>query len=117
MQVPIGGDGKTNLKVFGTDFFWPCPSGNPYFDLIPEETDIVITHGPAMGFVDGNGGGCPSLLKRIKEIRPRLVVCGHIHSAHGVIEGTGDLEGVTFVNAAICLDGYKVGWEPIVIDL
>lgn len=25
---------RADFEVFGTDFFWPCPSGNPYFDQI-----------------------------------------------------------------------------------
>jgi len=111
------------LKIFGTQFFWPCPSGNPYFDQIPEGTDVVIAHGPAQGYVDGQGmkleggGGCPSLLQRVRAIRPTLVVCGHIHSAHGVKQGEEELHKTTFVNAAQCKDGYSIGWTPIVVSI
>jgi len=43
--------------------------------------------------------GCPELLKVAAKRRPQLVVGGHIHGAHGVEEGKGELCGVTFVNA------------------
>lgn len=49
--------------------------------------------------------------------RPRLVVSGHMHGAHGVAEGVDMCNGVTFVNAAICRDGYSAGWDPVVIEI
>lgn len=60
---------------------------------IPDNTDILVLHGPPKGYGDkvlrvlpGEDGnvGSPSLLKRIQEIKPRLVVFGHIHPGHGV---------------------------------
>jgi len=39
-----------SVGIYGTDFFWPCPSSNPYYDLIPKEgVDILVAHGPAKG--------------------------------------------------------------------
>ncbi|GAB5365330.1 hypothetical protein AAMO2058_001048500 [Amorphochlora amoebiformis] len=100
------------VKIYGTDFFWPCPSGNPYYGEIPQGVDIVISHGPAKGYVDG-GCGCPSLAKHIKRVRPRLLIGGHVHSAHGVTD-----DGyTTYVNAAICKEGYSAGWEAVVVDI
>jgi predicted phosphodiesterase len=111
----IGEDSSKMINIYGTDFYWPCEQ-NPYYDFIPFGVDIIISHGPAYGFVD-EGCGCKSLLEKVKVLKPKLFVCGHIHSAHGVTRGEGDFEGITFVNAAICNHGYRVGWEPIVIDL
>mmetsp|Transcript_1076 Transcript_1076/g.3043 ORF Transcript_1076/g.3043 Transcript_1076/m.3043 type:complete len:300 (+) Transcript_1076:61-960(+) len=104
------------LRVFGTDFCWPMKTHSPLYALIPWRTEIVVAHGPARGFVDNNMG-CKALLWRMGAIRPKLVVSGHIHEAHGVRRGIGTLRGTTFVNAANCRGGYKVGWEPIVINL
>jgi len=105
------------LLVFGTDFFWPCPTGNPYYEQIPKNVDIIISHGPASGHVDGNGG-CPSLLEYVKKLTPQLVVCGHVHRAHGVTQGTGELQNTTFVNAANCVEGgYILGFDPIVVTV
>lgn len=58
------------------------------WDLIPDDTDIVVLHGPPLGYGDlspyGNEHcGSPSLLKRIEDIQPKLVIYGHIHSGYG----------------------------------
>jgi len=108
--------GTSSLKVFGTDFYWPARGNNPYFDQIPEGVDILVCHGPAKGFCDGDRG-CDSLIEHIWRVKPRLVVSGHIHSAHGIDQGSKTC-GITFVNAAICCgEEYALGWEPIVVDL
>jgi len=54
---------------------------------IPTNTDILITHGPAYGILDKTltekNAGCPELLQRIKEIKPKYHICGHIHESYG----------------------------------
>jgi Icc-related predicted phosphoesterase len=66
--------------------------------LIPEGTDILITHTPPLGYGDRVGGdtrvGCEELLKRVRVVRPRLHVFGHIHEDRGMWQA----EGTTFVN-------------------
>jgi Icc-related predicted phosphoesterase len=52
------------------------------FDFPP--VDIVLSHGPPRGILDGPGRwGSPGLLKYIERHQPRLVVCGHIHEEGG----------------------------------
>ena len=80
---------------------------------------MVISHGPAAGFVDSGEGetatGCPDLAKQLRErIQPRLFVCGHIHSAHG--ELLDKESGTHFVNAASVKRGGGL-YEPIVVEL
>eukprot|EP00670_Eutreptiella_braarudii_P027067 CAMPEP_0174385614 /NCGR_PEP_ID=MMETSP0811_2-20130205/126720_1 /TAXON_ID=73025 ORGANISM="Eutreptiella gymnastica-like, Strain CCMP1594" /NCGR_SAMPLE_ID=MMETSP0811_2 /ASSEMBLY_ACC=CAM_ASM_000667 /LENGTH=227 /DNA_ID=CAMNT_0015539995 /DNA_START=17 /DNA_END=697 /DNA_ORIENTATION=+ len=104
------------LKVYGTQFCWPCKGINPYWDQIEADTDVLVTHGPALGYVDGDVG-CPALLQQIQKVRPRLVVSGHIHGAHGLADGKGRASGTRFVNAAICGTGYKAAWDPLVVQL
>lgn len=104
------------LNVYGTDFCWPMRQHSPWYAKIPRLTDIVIAHGPAKGLVDGRMG-CTALLWEMARVRPRLVVSGHIHEAHGICRGRGTLRGTTFVNAANCKDGYSVGWDAVVVDL
>lgn len=62
------------------------------WDLIPDDTDVLILHGPPRGFGDfaprvneagGEHTGSPSLLKKIEKIKPKLVIAGHIHSGYG----------------------------------
>ncbi|CAK3826794.1 related to phosphoesterase [Lecanosticta acicola] len=53
-------------------------------EKIPNDVDIVLTHGPPHGHLDGSRrSGCHYLAKAITERRPSLVVFGHIHVGHG----------------------------------
>ena len=92
--------------------------------LIPNEIDIVITHGPPNGILDAvqrdwgiDYTGCEELRKRVEEIagfgRLKLHVFGHIHCGYGVYQGFG----VKFVNASVCDEQYNPSQPPIVIDL
>lgn len=79
------------------------------------DTNILISHNPVKGYVD-KGFGCSSLLNVIKKIKPKLVVCGHIHEANGMIKGKkkDGLVDTLFVNAALCWS-YSLKFEPIVV--
>lgn len=72
------------------------------WNLIPPDVDILITHTPPFGILDQPYGnfkpaGCPHLLARVIEIRPRLHCFGHIHAGFGKKD-----EGETwFVNSAL----------------
>lgn len=54
---------------------------------IPDDVDIVMTHGPPKGILDwipqGNVG-CPNLLQAIRRVKPRMHCFGHVHDGHGV---------------------------------
>jgi len=57
-----------------------------WHENIPENTDVVVTHGPALGHVDGKRAGnlgCAHLLRELRRVKPRVHVCGHIHEARG----------------------------------
>lgn len=70
------------------------------WEKIPDDTNILVTHGPPEGILDrnrwGDPCGCRDLLGRLMELRPRLHVFGHIHEAAGRL----DTLYTTFVNAA-----------------
>jgi len=61
------------------------------FSLIPEDTDILITHTPPYGILDGipleDGSeyhtGSTALLDALDRIKPKLLVFGHIHEQGG----------------------------------
>lgn len=59
-----------------------------WMEAIPENTDILITHGPPLGHRDVAGVGCRHLLARLWHVRPLLHVFGHIHAGHGVTRAT-----------------------------
>ena len=81
---------------------------------IPDNTDILVTHGPAYGYVDDVQGrrgqhlGCELLTERIKEFKPKIHVCGHIHTGHGHY-----FDGHThFFNAAVLNEQYIYTQAP-----
>lgn len=85
--------------------------------LIPEDTDILVTHGPPAGHGDltsrGDRAGCVDLLERIRVVKPRLHVFGHIHEGYGQSR-----EGSTrCVNASSLNLAYEPVHEPVVVDL
>jgi Icc-related predicted phosphoesterase len=89
-----------------------------HWDLIPEGTDVLITHGPPAGFRDwtkvGNESlGCRNLRETVARIQPKLNVFGHIHGGYGE-----DHDGRThFVNASLLNEAYKPVNKPIVVEL
>ncbi|KAG0707876.1 metallophosphoesterase domain-containing protein 1 [Suillus ampliporus] len=90
--------GRT-FKIFGSPF--TPKHGNGTFQyprtgatdspsrwsVIPDDTDILITHGPLHGHLDLTGLGCRALLARMWELcrkqPPMLHVFGHIHGGRG----------------------------------
>lgn len=88
------------------------------WDRIPDDTDVLVTHGPPLGYGDlcrsGVRAGCYDLLRAVKErVRPAFHVFGHIHEGYGA---TTD-DTTVFVNAATCSLRYKPTNPPLVFDL
>ena len=86
------------------------------WDLIPEDTDVLITHGPLFGIGDltahGDQAGCHDLLEVVEKIKPAIHIFGHIHEGYGVTSN-----GVTtFINASICDHLYQPVNPPIVYE-
>ena len=60
------------------------------WQAIPEDTDILVTHGPPNKILDYVAqsvyhAGCEELLLRVMEVKPKVNVFGHIHQCHGSI--------------------------------
>ena len=87
-----------------------------HWNLIPENIDILVTHGPPQGILDktarGNEAGCEDLLVTLDRARPRIHVFGHIHEAYGQVQQDETL----FINASILNLQYKIANQPVVID-
>lgn len=87
------------------------------WNLIPVETDVLVTHGPPHGVLDnlmhGGRAGCEELTIRLASIHPKVHVFGHIHWGYGQ-RTTGD---TTYINASICDESYRPVNAPIVFDL
>lgn len=83
---------------------------------IHEQCDIIVTHGPPKGILDksfdrnGNMESCgdKSLLNRILEVEPTLVMFGHIHNCDDIVNaGTytrSDNPNITFSNGSVVTD-------------
>lgn len=88
------------------------------WDMIPDDTDILITHGPPHLIRDftmfGNQNvGCELLRQRVDNMNILLHVFGHIHGAYGSML----IKDTAFVNASTCTERYHPINKPIVLDL
>lgn len=88
-----------------------------HWDLIPNDTDVLITHGPPFGILDetvyGKRTGCEELLLRVYQVKPQYHIFGHIHEDYGSFaEGE-----TTFVNASVLDDWYEMKNKPVILDL
>lgn len=85
------------------------------WDTIPSDTDIVITHCPMFGINDqvrGVNQGCPFLRDKIKEIKPKYHIHGHIHEGYGIYCD----EKTVYVNASIMDEFYDPINKPVEIE-
>lgn len=134
--------GITYLEDTGVDLdglqFWGSPWTLPFqswsfmleeeglarkYALIPDDVDVLITHGPPAGVLDltdleAINAGSLSLGYRIDELtnfydRPLVHIFGHIHERHGKY-----LAGLYRAYQVSILDfKYNVTWEPTVIEV
>lgn len=94
-----------------------------YWSMIPDDTNILITHGPPMGILDfaendwgePERAGCQDLRARIEQLKNlKLSAFGHLHR-QGC--SSAKLNDKIFVNAAMCDDKHQINRMPITIEL
>ena len=113
-ELLILGEGEyiDMLKIWGSpwqpEFYnWAfnLPRGEALkekWDMIPQNTDILLVHGPPYGKLDyvpfnNENVGCQEMMKKIEEIKPKIVIFGHIHEGYGYV-----FDGHThYINAAV----------------
>lgn len=97
-----------------------------YWDAIPEDTNVLITHGPPMGVLDKawrydavsttestamkyiEQTGCRNLMTRVMLIKPQAHLFGHLHNMRDIYNaGTAKISGIDtiFSNASCVEDG------------
>lgn len=102
--------------MYGVDYIFP------HWDMIPEDIDVLLTHGPPymildeLEFIDGTPKGqfvgCEDLLKRVKELDVKVHAFGHIHCGYG----TEEQDGTLFINASSLDETYSPGNKPIDVE-
>lgn len=122
-MVEVGG-----LKIWGSPVSpWFCNWAfnrqrgkeiKQHWDLIPNNVDILITHGPPKNVLDKTiysqeNVGCEDLLDKVNQVRPKIHVFGHIHEGYGVKEENR----TTFINASSVDINYKMVNKPIIKTL
>lgn len=103
---------------FGTGWAWNKKRDKMYkvWNSIPENTDIVISHGPPKGVLDLSYNrnndleycGCSNMKKKVLELQPKLCLFGHIHNFKEITNsGTMTVYGckTIFSNGACAHDG------------
>ncbi|MHC4910897.1 MAG: metallophosphatase domain-containing protein [Planctomycetota bacterium] len=98
---------------------YQLPRGEPLrevWERMPDDTDVLVTHTPPHGILDetlgGLAAGCEELRERMRAVRPRLHVFGHIHEGRGQVE----IDGTRFVNAT-SVGRRREMFMPVVVDL
>jgi Icc-related predicted phosphoesterase len=122
--------GKDNLKVWGSPYVpahdlinWAFLTNElqleRMYEEVPSDVDILISHSPAYGcgdkIIGPNGfyAGSGSLRKKIKEIEPKVFICGHIHEGYGAYK----IKDTLVYNVSIMNELYKPVNKPRVINL
>ncbi len=114
--------GSPYSPSFGYGWAFNKDRGNDiaqYWNTIPMDTDIVITHTPIYGYNDraantNQNVGCADLYHRLKEVNPHLHFCGHIHEAYGhKTMGLTEWYDLQTFNGCSCNLRYEAENDPI----
>lgn len=109
--------GSPNTPIFRNWAFMKNENKlNRIWESIPENTDIVVTHGPPKYTLDWveelknvyKPCGSPSLHKRMLKLQPNFCMFGHIHSNNNLKNaGTLQISGckTMFSNGSVVTDG------------
>ena len=84
-SIEIEGVKFYGVPMFMSDCITDHQSRN--YSIIPDDTDVLITHSPAFGILDFDDGinyGSEELLQAVTSVNPRIHLFGHIHKQHGI---------------------------------
>lgn len=91
------------------------------YATIPRGLDVLVSHQPPYGYgdsADPQSGeaehlGSRELLSAIERVKPRLVICGHIHGGFGYFVH----DQISIYNVSVVDDQYRLVRSPTVIDI
>lgn len=95
------------------------PKLTKYWEAIPDETDVLITHSPPEGygdfvpFANRNKGSYSLLNEVIDRIKPKLHCFGHIHEGYG----SWEFNEIKFINASNLDGGYNCVNAPMLVEI
>jgi Icc-related predicted phosphoesterase len=122
------------LKIYGTPWqlpFWGAfnleeESLTKRYSNIPENVDIIVSHGPPFGIGDEvpqiigpekklsiQHAGSISLRNRAFAIHPKLVIYGHIHCAFGL----NNVDDILFANVSLLDDDLEMVNQPVAFEI
>ena len=129
--VPLSADASGQVSVWATPWsnrfmrwaFMKEPRDlEPVYAAIPSGIDILVSHQPPYGYGDHTCNldssrvehvGSRELLAAIEKVRPRIVICGHVHGGFGRYEH----QGISIYNVSVVDESYRLVNAPTVIDL
>ena len=129
--VPSAGDAGREMSVWATPWsdpfmrwaFMKRPSDlERVYAAIPDGTDILVSHQPPLDHGDRTFNldsgrvehvGSRELLDAIERVRPKVVICGHVHEGFGRYEH----QGIPIYNVSVVDEQYRLVNAPTVIDL
>lgn len=115
--------GSPRTPKFGrcAAFMLDCgPAIAAAWKLIPDVTDVLVTHGPPMGLGDvvragSRNLGCQDLARRVSELpNLKLHLFGHIHGSGGFCRPVGQ---TLFANVSVTDESYRLVRNPFVFDI
>lgn len=88
-----------------------------YWNSIPTDTNILITHTPPYGIMDRlkdkSHIGCEELKKKLTSLNLQFHIFGHLHENYGFVR----TNGIQFINCSIVDNRYRTIHPPISIDI
>lgn len=106
--------GSSWHPLYGYPFYRPRPKLEEKWKVLPADLDVLITHTPALGYLDTFGSerwGCRYLLNEIEtRVKPKFHVFGHVHECYGALSNGN----TTFINAAQAAKNNVIKNKPLV---
>jgi 3',5'-cyclic AMP phosphodiesterase CpdA len=92
------------------------------YQAIPEGIDILVSHQPAFGYGDEvpdfrtgrpSHHGSRELLAAVDRVKPKVLICGHIHEGHGQFEHNG----TRIFNVSVVDEHYQLVHKATLFDV
>jgi Icc-related predicted phosphoesterase len=114
--IKFWGSPYTPIVHYDKPWVYYRGTGHEVWDKMPDQVDVLITHGPPNGILDGaireyigdgnyryENVGCDELLYRILKVKPNYHLFGHIHEQGGK---SVKRYGIEFHNCSVLNEGF-----------